>query len=283
MPGSSIERNPLIRGRLYKFLNLGLSLAGVIFVVIGVFKSTLLLYIGCALLGAAIGGFIRSRLPINAMVPSTGVHLIYRSELRRDMPVSSNGLQTYVIMHSQQPCGIGQKKINQYTKITKFLSTNTPLNADSYDTVSVISAITDKAESSDNCCIVCLIQFKDGQELRQLPCQHVFHINCIDKWLKINRMCPTCRADVTVPCMSKKAAMSGVHSQRRTTSDENVGVLDDQCNQDATQAHNTERINMSNPEIREDQLGNDADVTQELTSCSGDVVINVAEDTSASL
>ena len=44
-------------------------------------------------------------------------------------------------------------------------------------------------------------------------------------------MCPTCRADVTVPCMSKKAAMSGVHSQRRTTSDENVGVLDDQCNQ----------------------------------------------------
>ena len=40
---------------------------------------------------------------------------------------------------------------------------------------------------------------------------------------------------------------------------------------------------MSNPEIREDQLGNDADVTQELAFNSGDVVIHVADDTSASL
>lgn len=48
MPGNEIERNPLIRGRLYKFLNLGLCFVGVIFVIIGVFKSTLLLYIGCA-------------------------------------------------------------------------------------------------------------------------------------------------------------------------------------------------------------------------------------------
>ncbi len=34
---------------------------------------------------------------------------------------------------------------------------------------------------------------------RQLPCEHAFHIGCIDRWLKINRLCPTCRRDITIP------------------------------------------------------------------------------------
>lgn len=48
MPTNLAERHSVIRGKLYKFLNLGLCMAGMIFVIIGVFKSTLLLYIGCA-------------------------------------------------------------------------------------------------------------------------------------------------------------------------------------------------------------------------------------------
>ena len=32
-------------------------------------------------------------------------------------------------------------------------------------------------------CSVCLVEFADGDELRQLPCGHSFHVGCIDAWL----------------------------------------------------------------------------------------------------
>lgn len=36
---------------------------------------------------------------------------------------------------------------------------------------------------ADECCSVCMDAFKEGERLKVLPCQHVFHETCIDKWL----------------------------------------------------------------------------------------------------
>jgi hypothetical protein len=38
---------------------------------------------------------------------------------------------------------------------------------------------------SDAACLICLGDFEEGEEIRQLPCscKHVFHKNCIDTWL----------------------------------------------------------------------------------------------------
>ncbi|KAD0410220.1 hypothetical protein E3N88_44305 [Mikania micrantha] len=46
-------------------------------------------------------------------------------------------------------------------------------------------------------CVVCLNCFKDGEQVRKLACQHVFHKECFDGWLDyFNFKCPICRSPV---------------------------------------------------------------------------------------
>ncbi|KAK4476459.1 hypothetical protein RD792_015613 [Penstemon davidsonii] len=46
-------------------------------------------------------------------------------------------------------------------------------------------------------CYICLAEYEEGDQLRVLPCNHDYHVLCIDKWLKeINRACPLCRHNV---------------------------------------------------------------------------------------
>ena len=47
---------------------------------------------------------------------------------------------------------------------------------------------------NDNTCPICLSEYKPKETLRTIPeCNHYFHVNCIDEWLKINTTCPVCR------------------------------------------------------------------------------------------
>jgi len=39
-------------------------------------------------------------------------------------------------------------------------------------------------------CMICLDDFKIGEEIRQLDCLHIFHLKCIDHWLEDNKKCP---------------------------------------------------------------------------------------------
>lgn len=46
-------------------------------------------------------------------------------------------------------------------------------------------------------CVVCLLGFEDGEELRQLHrCNHSFHAPCIDMWMYSHSSCPICRINV---------------------------------------------------------------------------------------
>ncbi len=60
---------------------------------------------------------------------------------------------------------------------------------------SVGSATT--AEDDDyqhgKCCAICIDSFGNGDIVRELPCSHEFHADCVDQWLKTTPLCPMCK------------------------------------------------------------------------------------------
>jgi hypothetical protein len=62
---------------------------------------------------------------------------------------------------------------------------------DKIDNISITTSIT---------CSICIddIDIKDNENIKTLNCssKHIFHIICIDNWLKVNNICPLCREEI---------------------------------------------------------------------------------------
>ncbi|XP_067949808.1 E3 ubiquitin-protein ligase arkadia-A-like [Watersipora subatra] len=50
--------------------------------------------------------------------------------------------------------------------------------------------------SSNEKCTICISEYKTGEHVRRLPCLHLFHRDCVDRWLNSNKRCPMCRVDI---------------------------------------------------------------------------------------
>jgi hypothetical protein len=52
------------------------------------------------------------------------------------------------------------------------------------------------SESTNECmhseCTICLLDYKKETK-KATECQHIFHQECIDRWLQTNNSCPLCR------------------------------------------------------------------------------------------
>jgi len=48
----------------------------------------------------------------------------------------------------------------------------------------------------DLCCLVCQYDFEDGDKLKVMPCKHVFHDECISRWLEDHDTCVTCKHSI---------------------------------------------------------------------------------------
>ncbi|KAL7001303.1 RING-type E3 ubiquitin transferase [Sarracenia purpurea var. burkii] len=43
-------------------------------------------------------------------------------------------------------------------------------------------------------CVICLCEVKEGDEVRELRCDHLFHMVCLGRWVEFkNNTCPLCR------------------------------------------------------------------------------------------
>eukprot|EP00397_Hematodinium_sp_SG-2012_P049457 GEMP01057043.1.p1 GENE.GEMP01057043.1~~GEMP01057043.1.p1 ORF type:complete len:244 (+),score=68.19 GEMP01057043.1:205-936(+) len=52
------------------------------------------------------------------------------------------------------------------------------------------------AGGSEHQCRICLEHFALSDQVKTLPCFHLFHSNCVDRWLRVNERCPVCRTNL---------------------------------------------------------------------------------------
>ncbi len=51
---------------------------------------------------------------------------------------------------------------------------------------------------NNNKCTICFDEYREGVEIKFLPCNHHFHSECIDEWFNIKDSCPLCKKHVNV-------------------------------------------------------------------------------------
>ncbi|KAI6240446.1 RING-type domain-containing protein [Aphelenchoides fujianensis] len=91
------------------------------------------------------------------------------------------GGPTMAVMHhapEPQPVGASNDQIKRCTQIRNYVKD------------------PDVPEQEKERCTVCLADFETGEDIRTLHCSHMFHIECIDRWLNYNKKCPVCRVDM---------------------------------------------------------------------------------------
>ncbi|CAK9142507.1 unnamed protein product [Ilex paraguariensis] len=64
-------------------------------------------------------------------------------------------------------------------------------------------------------CAICLCEYEICEEVKEMPCRHRYHSDCIGKWLGIHGSCPLCRYKMPVENSeeSKKLGGGGVDDE----------------------------------------------------------------------
>ena len=53
-----------------------------------------------------------------------------------------------------------------------------------------------KEEEAHLDCCICLANFDKEAQVTELNCKHIFHTECLEKWMETKTICPFCREEV---------------------------------------------------------------------------------------
>ncbi|XP_043720356.1 probable E3 ubiquitin-protein ligase RHC1A [Telopea speciosissima] len=102
-----------------------------------------------------------------------------------------------------------------------------PASRSSIDAMPTVK-ITQRHLRTDSHCPVCKDRFELGSEVRQMPCNHIYHSDCIIPWLVQHNSCPVCRHEMppqgsSGSGASNRSSSGGGNSSGRESNGDNQG------------------------------------------------------------
>ncbi|OVA18843.1 zinc finger protein [Macleaya cordata] len=132
----------------------------------------------------------------------SGPWLIFSGQI--PVRMSENGIE--VLLNGGHGVGIRRASVNDYflgpglDELIEQLSRNDrqgppPASRSSIDAMPTVK-ISQRHLRTDAHCPVCKDRFELGSEARQMPCNHIYHSDCIVPWLVQHNSCPVCRHEL---------------------------------------------------------------------------------------
>jgi hypothetical protein len=78
----------------------------------------------------------------------------------------------------------------------------------------------EEQEVEKETCRICLNDYENQEWVRRLQCMHLFHKNCVDQWLQMNKQCPLCRVDID----KKPAVVNSNNNNNNNNSNEVIQI-----------------------------------------------------------
>ncbi|CAN8279621.1 unnamed protein product [Cochlearia groenlandica] len=90
-----------------------------------------------------------------------------------------------------------------------------PAPKSSIDALPTIKITQKHLKSSDSHCPVCKDEFELKAEAKQMPCNHIYHPDCIVPWLVQHNTCPVCRKELPSRGSSSSSTITASGQNRR--------------------------------------------------------------------
>ncbi|CAA6672474.1 unnamed protein product [Spirodela intermedia] len=104
-----------------------------------------------------------------------------------------------------------------------FIDGNPPAARSAIRHLPSISLTETDVADNNNLCAVCKVEISVDEKVKQLPCLHHYHAECILPWLRMRNTCPLCRFELPadepdfLDRRAQRAGSTGTFQESRVT------------------------------------------------------------------
>ncbi|XP_022141521.1 E3 ubiquitin-protein ligase RING1 [Momordica charantia] len=99
-----------------------------------------------------------------------------------------------------------------------------PASKSAIEKLPAVTVTEDLLNSEMNQCAVCIDEFQIGIKVKQMPCKHVFHDDCLLPWLELHNSCPVCRFELPTDDSDYENRTRGRRVQENEASGQQSGL-----------------------------------------------------------
>lgn len=119
------------------------------------------------------------------------------SDVPMSQDMNANDITLY-IQYSADPNSLNNSSSNLVLTFVYYIYEDRP-KAVSLDELNEKIPLSVNASADLNDCPICMEEIRVGDSVRELPCKHTYHNDCVDEWItKYVNECPLCR-NIAVP------------------------------------------------------------------------------------